>query len=123
MFEQFDCPDPTMPTGNRNTTVVAPQALLLMNSELVIDSADQLARTLIDDRSDPRHRIELGYERALSRSPAAAEIELALEFISQLTAKAPATDSTDETYRLAELRAWSLFCQNLMACNEFIYVR
>ncbi len=123
MFEQFDFPDPTMPTGNRNTTVVAPQALLLMNSELVIDSADQLARTLIDDRSDPRHRIELGYERALSRSPAAAEIELALEFISQLTAKAPATDSTDETYRLAELRAWSLFCQNLMACNEFIYVR
>ena len=43
LFEQFDFPDPTMPTGSRNATVVAPQALLLMNSELVMDSADALA--------------------------------------------------------------------------------
>ncbi len=37
MFEQFDFPDPTMPTGSRNATVVAPQALLIMNDELVKD--------------------------------------------------------------------------------------
>ncbi len=32
VLEQFDYPDPTMPTGSRNSTVVAPQALILLNS-------------------------------------------------------------------------------------------
>ncbi len=123
MFEQFDFPDPTMPTGSRNATVVAPQALLMMNSELVIDSADEMARCLINDRSDPVHRIELGYDRAISRSPTEAETKLALDFILQMTTHAAATDATEETQKLAELRAWSLFCQTLLACNEFIYVR
>ena len=123
MFEQFDFPDPTMPTGSRNATVVAPQALLMMNSELVIDSADAMARSLLNDRSDPVHRIELGYDRAISRSPTDAETKLALDFILQMTTQDAATDATAETQRLTELRAWSLFCQTLLACNEFIYVR
>lgn len=123
MFEQFDFPDPTMPTGSRNTTVVAPQALLMMNSELVIDSADEMARSLINERSDSVHRIELGYERAISRSPTDTETQLALDFILQMTMQGAATDVTEESQKLAELRAWSLFCQTLLACNEFIYVR
>ena len=123
MFEQFDFPDPTMPTGSRNTTVVAPQALLMMNSELVMDSADEMARSLINDRSDPIHRIQLGYDRAISRPPTDTETELALNFILQMTTQGGATDVTEEYHRLAELRAWSLFCQTLLACNEFIYVR
>ncbi len=46
-FEQFDFPDPTMPTGNRGSTVVAPQALLLMNSEMVLRAASSLAEQLL----------------------------------------------------------------------------
>jgi hypothetical protein len=123
MFEQFDFPDPTMPTGNRNTTVVAPQALLMMNSDLVIDSADALARSLIDDRSDPVHRIELGYIRTLSRMPTDAETKVALDFILAITPRDQTTDATSEAQRATELKAWSLFCQNLLASNEFFYVR
>lgn len=123
MFEQFDFPDPTMPTGSRNTTVVAPQALLMMNSELVIDSADEMARNLINDLSDPVRRVELGYERAISRLPTDAETKLALDFILQMTTQGAATDAAEETQILAELRAWSLFCHTLLASNEFIYVR
>ena len=119
MFEQFDFPDPTMPTGNRNTTVVAPQALLMMNSDLVIDSADEMARSLLSDRSDDAQRVALGYERALSRAATDAEIQQALEFISHISATHP----VDDKQLTAELQAWSLFCQNLLSCNEFIYVR
>jgi hypothetical protein len=119
MFEQFDFPDPTMPTGNRNTTVVAPQALLMMNSDIIIDSADEMASSLLRDRSDNSQRIKLGYERALCRTATDAEIQQTLEFISRISATRPG----NEAHRTAELRAWSLFCQNLMACNEFIYVR
>ncbi|MBC7965271.1 MAG: DUF1553 domain-containing protein, partial [Fuerstia sp.] len=123
LFEQFDFPDPTMPTGSRNATVVAPQALLMMNSDLVIESADELASRLINDCSDPVQRVELGYDRTISRTPSEAETRLALEFILQMTTQGAATDATEETQRLAELRAWSLFCQALLASNEFIYVR
>ena len=119
MFEQFDFPDPTMPTGSRNSTVVAPQALLMMNSDLLLDSADEMSRSLLQDRSDDSQRVNLGYERALSRSATDAEIQQALEFISRISAANPG----DEVQRTAELRAWSLFCQNLLSCNEFIYVR
>jgi hypothetical protein len=119
MFEQFDFPDPTMPTGNRNTTVVAPQALLMMNSDIIIDSADEMASSLLRDRSDNSQRIKLGYERALCRTATDAEIQQTLEFISRISATRPG----NEAHRTAELRAWSLFCQNLLACNEFIYVR
>jgi len=119
MFEQFDFPDPTMPTGNRNTTVVAPQALLMMNSDMVIDSADEMARSLLRDRSNDSQRVALGYERALSRTATDAEIQQAMEFISRMSATRP----IDDVQRTAELQAWSLFCQNLLSCNEFIYVR
>lgn len=119
MFEQFDFPDPTMPTGSRNSTVVAPQALLMMNSDLLLDSADEMARVLLRDRSDDSQRVTLGYERALSRSATDAEIQQALEFISRISAANP----VGEVQRTAELQAWSLFCQNLLSCNEFIYVR
>lgn len=74
-------------------------------------------------RSDSVHRIELGYERAISRSPTDTETQLALDFILQMTMQGAATDVTEESQKLAELRAWSLFCQTLLACNEFIYVR
>ena len=123
MFEQFDFPDPTMSTGNRNTTVVAPQALIMMNSELVIDSADALAQILIDERSDPVHRVELGYLRTLSRNPVDTEIQAALEFVLSMTNHRTVTDPNDAVQQAAELQAWSLFCQTLLASNEFIYVR
>ena len=36
MLEQFDYPDPTMPTGSRNATVVAPQALIMLKRLLCL---------------------------------------------------------------------------------------
>src|SRR6185436_17009862 len=46
-FEQFDYPDPAVPTGSRNETVIAPQALLMMNAELVGQSAERLAKQVL----------------------------------------------------------------------------
>lgn len=123
MFEQFDYPDPTMPTGNRNATVVAPQALLMMNSEIVMDSADELARHLIDAQTDPLERVRLAYEQVMSRIPSDAEAHMALEFISEVSTRTIGRPDAEASDRISELKAWSLFCQNLLASNEFIYVR
>jgi hypothetical protein len=121
LFSQFDFPDPTMPTGSRNATVVAPQALLLMNAGLVMDSADIFATMLINRTQDQSGRIAYAYERTLGRQPSEVESHRALAFVSDLTTSA-LTDAANVDAE-AERLAWSMFCQSLFASNEFIYLR
>lgn len=116
LFEQFDFPDPTMPTGSRNTTTVAPQALLMLNSQLVMESADVWADSLLKQSGDDADRIRVAYERAFGRSPTEFETKRALTFVA--ASVAGAADSTE-----ARRRAWALLCQSLLATNEFIYVK
>ena len=117
LFEQFDFPDPTMPTGNRHATVVAPQALWMLNSDLMMDSADALARALLAESTDDAKRVQLAYERALGRPASDAESQRVLSFINEVTAAASGGSSATEE------QAWALFCQSLLASNEFIYLR
>jgi hypothetical protein len=121
MFEQFDFPDPTMPTGNRSETVVAPQALLLMNSDLVIDSADVLAQSLLNLSVSDASRVEMAYQRVLGRPPTGREARRAVDFVSQVVsgAKVNAAAVDEKGAR----RGWLLFCQSLFASNEFMYQR
>ncbi|MEQ8787190.1 MAG: PSD1 and planctomycete cytochrome C domain-containing protein [Pirellulaceae bacterium] len=129
LFEQFDFPDPTMPTGSRNSTVVAPQALLLMNSDLVMDSADAMAAQLMEHTADDLARVQQAYQRAFARPPSGEETERAVEFVRALTAadageaQSGEGPSSDAQSTRAEQRAWALFCQSLLASNEFLYLR
>lgn len=121
LLEQFDFPDPTMPTGHRNQTIVAPQSLLLMNNELVLDSAGQLAQLLIQGHTQPTERIAKLYERLFSRLPSDSELEKCSQFINETTA-AGRTDATRLSPEV-ELQAWALLIQALMATNDFLYVK
>jgi hypothetical protein len=121
LFQQFDFPDPTMPTGNRNSTVVAPQALWMMNSDFVMDAANKVARELLEESVSDASRIEIAYTRTLGRKPNTSESSRALKFIDELTGDA--LINSERIDRATELRAWSLFCQGLYASNEFIHVR
>jgi hypothetical protein len=112
-FAQFDFPDPTMPTGNRGSTVVAPQALLMMNSPMVTAAADALARELLGQSASDRSRIELAFESVLRRAPSAHETERAERLVEDLTSG----------NHLDAIAAWSILCQGLIATNEFMYVR
>jgi hypothetical protein len=116
-FSQFDYPDPTMPTGARSTTVIAPQNLLLMNYQLVMDSADAFAKATALETTDDLQRIALAYRRTLGREPEPDETERALRFVADLSSVSGREDTIEKD------RAWSLFCQSLMASNEFIYLR
>ncbi|MGI9474113.1 MAG: DUF1549 and DUF1553 domain-containing protein, partial [Rubripirellula sp.] len=121
LFEQFDFPDPTMPTGNRSETVVAPQSLLLMNDPLVMDSSDRLAKSLLGVASSDSSRIESAYLHVLGRPPTALESRRVLTFVDSMVSGARLnSEMVDDE---AVQRAWSLFCQGLFASNEFMYVR
>ncbi len=116
-FEQFDFPDPTMPTGDRNATVVAPQALLMMNDELVMESADALAQRVVEHSEDVARRVEAAYAMGVGRRPTQVELTRATEFIGRLKF------SLAERGEQADRSAWAVFCHSLIASNEFIYVR
>jgi hypothetical protein len=110
MLEQFDFPDPTMPVGDRQSTTVAPQSLLLMNSDWILDGASQLARLSGQAASLPEGRLDWLMLHILGRTATEKERQLALEFVAQ-------THATPEEAR------WEMLAHNLLICNEFFYVR
>lgn len=122
LFEQFDFPDPTMPTGDRGQTVVAPQALLLLNDSLIMESADALAERICVDYSQTPERCEWLYRLVLGRAPDAGEINRADDFIARMSVRLAAPAPTAPSLQLAQRQAWSLLCQALIASNEFIEI-
>jgi hypothetical protein len=119
LFQQFDYPDPTVSTGLRNATIVSPQALLLMNNDLVMQAADALATKLVK-LPDVDQRLQAAYQLAYGRTVKPQETQRARDFLTATDA-ALASDISDAAVR--ESRAWSLYCQTLFMANEFIYLR
>jgi Protein of unknown function (DUF1553) len=120
MFQAFDLPDPSTPNGDRNSTVVAPQALFMMNAALVLKSTRSMASKLLAEGGiDDPGRVREVYERALGRPPAASDVDRALTFIAGVE-KAMTERETDAAKR--HLFAWESFCKALLSTNEFIYV-
>ena len=120
MFQAFDLPDPSTPNGDRNSTVVAPQALFMMNAPLVLKATRSMAEKLLSETNlDDAGRVRELYERALARPPAASDIDRALTFIAQVE---KAVDERETYPAKRHLFAWQSFCKALLSSNEFIYV-
>ncbi len=113
LFEQFDFPDPTMPTGSRNSTTVSPQALLMMNSDLVIHAAEQIATALTSSSSVHSDRIESLYRMVLGRKPLAMELARAIAFLE---------DKGEANSMQSQPQRWILLCHSLLVCNEAIFI-
>jgi len=110
MLEQFDYPDPTMPTGSRNSTVIAPQALIMMNSPVVMECGARLAARLSSLPDDDRRVREI-YALLYNRAPSEREKERVLAAVREFSRSGKPES------------AWSVMCQALLAANEFIYLR
>jgi hypothetical protein len=115
MMMLFDWPEHLVSIGQRSTTTIAPQALLLLNSPQGRQYADGFARRLTS--SSDEAAVERAYRIALGRGPDARENKLALHFLAGQAAAYRKTGRTD-----AEHRARVDFCQTLLSTNEFIYV-
>lgn len=116
-FQQLDFPDPAVPNGQRDSTVVAPQALLAMNSDLVGHAAGRFAERLM--KSTKWHdadRVDRAYFEAYGRPATSDEVERGMAFLTKFQALS-GTVSQD-----SRIAAWSAFCHALVAANEFIYL-
>ena len=133
MFEVFDMPDTHESCPRRNTTITAPQALELLNNELVLDWSKSLAGKVLNDGGlSPEAQIERAYRLTFSRTPTDAERKTALEFLSRQSAILAERMATDEKTPLPDnlpqgvekVRAAALvdLCHALLNSNEFVYL-
>jgi hypothetical protein len=80
----FDFANPDLPSGRRHETTVPQQALFLMNSPLVIETAKKLV-ALPEFQSCQKNedRIKLLYGRIWQRPPRPEELRLGLDFVTE----------------------------------------
>jgi hypothetical protein len=133
MFQAFDMPDTHESCGRRSVTTTAPQALNLLNDNVVLSAAQSFAgRVLTDAGSDARAQIVRAYHLAFGRMPKADEIEASLAFLRQQTEIIAARLAANEKIALppdcpaniapAQAAALVDFCHTLFNANEFVYV-
>ncbi len=121
-LEVFDFAEQGFVTGKRDTTVVAPQALYLLNDAFVRQQSQALAARLLKTPNvDETERIQLAYRLALARSANAKEIERAKFFLGDIESRL--RDESQTTKLDARTAAWSVFTQAILASAEFRYVR
>ncbi|HEX4807386.1 MAG TPA: DUF1549 and DUF1553 domain-containing protein [Bryobacteraceae bacterium] len=102
----FDADDGRVPCPMRGQTVTAPQALFMMNNELIAKESGKLARRVLrQSAGNLPLAVNLAYRTTLGRPPSAVETHRALGYIQ------------NDPSRMSGF-AWMLF--NL---DEFVYVR
>jgi hypothetical protein len=120
VFQLLDFPDPAIPSGHRSTTTVSPQALLMLNSELVMQAATDFAGRLLEEAGDDDQRINRMYGLAYGRPAAAEEVTANIKFLSAAELLVdPSQANASERRR----QSWSILCQTILASNEFVYVQ
>ncbi len=133
LFEAFDKPDTNASCPERNESTIAPQALMLLNSELTLNAARDLASAVLKQAPrDRKEQIRICYRRALGRFPTDAESEIAEEFllgnIDRLRESGRSVESLalpdhlDESIDPYSAAALTDLCLSIYNLNEFIYI-
>ncbi len=98
----LDCADPAMSVDRRNESLTALQALALLNNQLMIVMAEDLAKRLEAQPGTLASKLDQAFRLALARPPTAHEAESLLRYTQQ--------------HGLANL------CRTLFNLNEFVFV-
>jgi hypothetical protein len=120
MMLMFDAPEPSRTQGDRETSSVPGQSLLMLNSALVHEQATAWAAKDMKLRKgySTEQRIEHLFATALGRQPSADEVQSLVEFLddqAEAYALPPAARGTDQ-------RLWADLCHVLINAKEFLYI-
>jgi hypothetical protein len=123
-LQAFDLPDTTVSCARRDSTVVAPQALMLLNSPEGVRYAQALAARVsaaadkldFDDAAMTKQLVETLFQVALNRTPTAQELPLSIEFLKRHA------QQHREVGDRAGLLALTDLCRAILNLNEFAYI-
>jgi hypothetical protein len=112
MIEVFDMPDTHESCARRDVTTTAPQALELLNNEMVLDWARSLAKKVGNDSGlTADEMVNRAFRLAFSRQPSERERKIATEFLARQEKIAGTRDA-----------AITDLCHMLLNSNEFVYI-
>ncbi|MBS0262932.1 MAG: DUF1553 domain-containing protein, partial [Planctomycetes bacterium] len=134
LLEAFDLPDMHESCARRSQTTVAPQALMLLNSEIVLEFAQAFAGQLLAEnpQAELSVLVHQAYQRAFGRDATEDEVDGAQRFIARQQALLELERAPGRPLLLPRnfpkfldpslAAAITDFCHALMNSNEFIYV-
>jgi hypothetical protein len=133
LFEAFDQPDMHNSCPRRTTTTTAPQALEMLNGEMVADAARHWSAKLLSDCGNNEEKLVCeAYCEAYGRPPKQDEIKSAEEFIDSQAQTIAHDESKLSDSSLpenlppkvdrAKAAAVVDFCHAMLCSNEFLYV-
>ncbi len=133
LFEAFDMPDTHEPCSRREVTTTAPQALMLLNDESVLQAARHFAGRVIQQAGPSQEtQVQTAYRLAFNRIPTEEEKHLATAFLKRhaellgprisgkekILLPIPSPELSDSAAGAALVD----LCHALMNANEFLYV-
>lgn len=84
LFESFDCANPDLSTAARQSTIVAPQALTLLNGAFLSKGSRLFGGRLHREaKGDRAQQVRLGFLLALGREPLRREVEISLAYLAR----------------------------------------
>ncbi len=120
VFQAFDFADPSASNGKRIPTTVAPQALFMMNDQVVLKGSAAMAERLLTRPGlDDAGRVRHAYLTAYGRPPTDKEVARACDYLRRF---ALVLESQGVAPDARPLRAWQALCQAIIAASEFIYL-
>jgi hypothetical protein len=111
LLSLFDFPDPGLSSERRNATNVPLQSLFFLNSPLIAQQAQLLAKRLASGDEPDSARIRRAYLLVYGRLPTLSEVSIGLEFLGEAASDSGAGVST-----------WDQYAQALLSASEFYFV-
>ena len=116
--------------GCRTKTTIAPQALMLLNSGLILDAARQLADRAKNqsESADPDAKLVQAWSITFGRPPTQRETEAARKFLveqQQVIASSDPSRTGEDANKIKDADAVEAFvdlCHALLNANEFLFI-
>lgn len=130
LLENFDSPQMGPNCIQRGMSIVAPQALNLLNGTFLHELSHSFAQRIRNEAgTDPEQQVRLIYLSAYGREPDAAESTMATNDLEVLTQRWLANEvpekeqlSSEDAKATAQLHALESFCHAVLNSAEFVFI-
>ncbi|MBO12259.1 MAG: hypothetical protein CMJ68_16035 [Planctomycetaceae bacterium] len=122
VLETFDVPVMTPNCSKRASSNVAPQSLMLMNSDFVVEYSERLAQRVESDAGpDRRSQVLRAWQLAYGVTPPAEVTDEMMGFVQRQVAAFEKIKKKGDT-TTPDKRAMANLCQALISANRFLYI-